>query len=406
MKKILSVIMAVTMALALTACGERDASAPADQVPQVETEKVQEQESKDSISQVEKPEETLNQENPYTLEVTITGEKTADILLGGLKTDNNVEGARWCVEFDNKYSVELRVYVAGEYQCHTSLRKDNPDGTYDMPMLSLCEYEIIEDSILFHADFSSTEHAELEDTADVSQFTTATIVVDETGTGYKPITVAFADVVTNDIAPTNEDAVQIQKPDADNVVYGNNQYSGLYTSGRGTLTVTDNTIVLIFDEVEYSGDYTETDIKGQNGIGEFVFSANGAEVKMFFGTDRKVVEVYVGNDGAGFTRGESGNMNEQAPVISGKFSALSGTYKGDKSTLTIKEDGVFSYVFSSSSLQETFNGQLAEGFKSGDKLQCGDYSIEFLFPEDYRYFSLVVWDANGNNMGGEDLSKQ
>lgn len=150
----------------------------------------------------------------------------------------------------------------------------------------------------------------------------------------------------------------------------------------------------------------EGDIKDQNGIGEFIFSSNGAVVKIFFGKDRKIAEVYVGNDGAGFTRGESGDADNQTPVISGKFSAMAGTYKGDKSTLTIKEDGSFTYEFSSSSLQEIFNGQLSEGFKSGDKVQCGSNNIEFLFPEDYRYFSLVVWDANGNNMGGEDLSKQ
>lgn len=148
--------------------------------------------------------DTASQENPYTLEVMITGKKTAEITLRGVKVDTNVEKARWCVEFDNKYGVGLKVYVAGQPQCDTTVRKDNPNGTYDMRMLSMCEYTIIDDGIVFYADFTNTISKDLDDTADTSKFKSVAIIVEEAGTGkYKPVFMDFEEVLKNDAVSTD-----------------------------------------------------------------------------------------------------------------------------------------------------------------------------------------------------------
>ena len=187
-----------------------------------------------------------------------------------------------------------------------------------------------------------------------------------------------------------------------------NPYVGEYVSSNGTLVVTADTITVTFDDIEYATGYAMEDITDQNGIGKFTYTANRTDVQLFFGTDGEIVEVYVGNSGAGFTRIAADASNGSNAPTSADFSAMAGSYLNDRgvAVLNIEADGSFTYTVDSSSLKDTLSGQLPVGFKSGDKVQSGDYSIVFYFSEGSTNMSTDIKDAGNTTVGGDDLAKK
>lgn len=197
------------------------------------------------------------------------------------------------------------------------------------------------------------------------------------------------------------------KPDAESLL-ADRQYIGEYVSGENTLSITADTITLVFDGVEYRAGYTTDQIDTSGGISAFTFHAGGSEIFVGVGTDFSVAEVYIDyKKGAAFTR-SAGATNAPSNQASSdaSFSAMAGSYKGGYSTLTIKADGTFTLAHSSSAFKETLTGTLPAGLKSGDIVSCGNYTIKFSFPEDSSAVSTDIKDKGGTPVGSDDLVRQ
>lgn len=422
MKKTATLLTAVFLILSLAACGSENvpknstapvaAAPPSSQEANADPEPQSEDMSEQTEDMSEQTEDMGEQpDSPYSMQVKITGEKTAEILFQGVNVQTDTNGTQWWAGMDDVYYVGISCYE-GDAQCDLLESKKTPDGSFSLPVIGQASYEIGDGTLLLYADFSMVKDFDFNK---VSEFS---VGIDEDSDGqisYTKYKLSPSDVIVTELAYTpaggagNATSSQPQEnTDSGTVGAPANQYVGVYDSSKGTLVVTADTITVTFDGTEYATDYAMEDITDQNGIGKFTYTANGTEVQVFFGTDGEIVEVYVGRDGAGFTRSAAdASVGGNAPA-SADFAAMAGSYINDRgvAVLNIKADGSFTYTVDSSSLKDTLSGQLPTGFKSGDKVQCGDYNIVFYFSEGSTNMSTDVKDANNTSVGGDDLVKK
>ena len=411
MKKIVTLMTAVFLTLSLAACGSEKAAT-------------------DSTADATAPKPSVQEETAGTepvadttgtktgnFEILIMDDKTAVVVFGGAAPTPDMDGTRWGVSFDKKYAIQCDV-EDGFFDCATwKIEKKS------MSRIAEMNFQIEDNALILYADFGNVEGFSFD------SFKEVTLMIDESADGtfsYEPVTMAMADAVVEEITITASEifkpsessgSASSETPDAptigedpinDTPTIPANQYVGVYDSSKGTLVVTADTITVTFDGTEYTTDYAPEDITDENGIGKFTYTANGTEVQMFFGTDGEMVEVYVGRDGAGFTRSAADASAGSKASANADFSAMAGSYVNDRGVvvLNIKADGSFTYTVDSSSLKDTLSGQLPVGFKSGDKVQSGDYSIVFYFSDGSTNMSTDIKDAGNTMVGGDDLVKK
>lgn len=276
MKKILAIALALTLMLSLTACGDNppsSTSSPASTPPQ------------QSESSAGAPETSTSSEaeDPIVNTATLEDFEKHPGDAGHMKpitedyfyyqTTNRLDDVAL---YQIIHSYDEQGDCCGDATKTVYASEEAAKSEYDKPMYDAVRSNItLDGAVIYQANESGCGNRKLDD---LEQFHWWQKNGDDTEKEF------------------------FSKPDAE-IILADRQYIGEYVSGENTLSITADTITLVFDGVEYRAGYTTDQIDTSGGISAFTYHAGGSEVFVGVGTDFSVAEVYIDyKKGAAFTR--------------------------------------------------------------------------------------------------------